>query len=78
MMLVIQAVNRDTMECVTYRYNNVNSTEKYIDRHNNDEEFVASYSLEPGTSEGMGDLKFTTAGDYMGEQYVYPGTDCQE
>lgn len=26
----------------------------------------------------MGDLKFTTAGDYMGDQYVYPGSDCQE
>jgi hypothetical protein len=27
----------------------------------------------------MGDLKFTTAGDYMREQdeYVYPGKDCQ-
>ena len=28
----------------------------------------------------MGDLKFTTAGDYMKEQdkYIYPGKDCQE
>ena len=27
----------------------------------------------------MGDLKFTTAGDYMKEQdeYIYPGKDCQ-
>lgn len=28
----------------------------------------------------MGDIKFMTAGDFMEEQdeYVYPGSDCQE
>lgn len=26
----------------------------------------------------MGDLKFTTAADFMEDQYVYPGSDCQE
>ena len=33
--------------------------------------------------EKMGDLKFTTAGDYMKnieseDKYIYPGSDCQE
>ena len=27
---------------------------------------------------GMNDLKFTTAEDFMADQYVYPGSDPQE
>lgn len=40
------------------------------------------YWPEEVSSDGkMGDLKFTTAGEYLEEKeykYVYPGSDCQE
>lgn len=38
--------------------------------------------IKDEAAEKMGDLKFTTAGEYLREEekvkYVYPGQDCQE
>mgnify|MGYP006863216687 CR=1 FL=1 len=38
--------------------------------------------VEESTNEKMGDIKFTTAGDFMKQQeddiFYYPGSDCQE
>jgi len=43
------------------------------------EEFATEYTKQ-SKKKPMGDIKFMTAGDFMQEQdeYVYPGSDCQE
>lgn len=43
------------------------------------EEFATEYEAQ-SKKKPMGDIKFMTASDFMAEQdeYIYPGSDCQE
>jgi len=44
------------------------------------EEELKEEKIKDESAEKMGDMKFTTAKDFMDDQneYVYPGSDCQE
>ena len=45
MNIEIQAVQRGTMSYKNYTYENIKSVDKYLKRHNNEYEFVATYKV---------------------------------
>ena len=45
MNIEIQAVQKNTMAYRVYKYNDIKSVDKYIERHNNKLEFVATYKV---------------------------------
>jgi len=45
MNIEIQAVQRGTLSYNNYTYENIKSVDKYLKRHNNEYEFVATYKV---------------------------------
>ena len=45
MNIEIQAVQKNTMAYRIYNYNDIKSVDKYLERHNNELEFVATYKV---------------------------------
>ena len=52
--------------------------DEYIPRKDNNISKKEKHRRVESGDGGMNDLKFTTAADFMADQYVYPGSDPQQ
>ena len=52
--------------------------DEYIPRKDNNISKKEEHRRVESGDGGMNDLKFTTAADFMADQYYYPGSDPQE